>query len=31
MSAWTSDRDGQVHTSPWFRANMVKPSNALSW
>ena len=23
-------RDGQVHTSPWFKANIVNPSNALS-
>src|SRR5699024_1050558 len=26
----TSDLDGQVHTSPWFRANMTNPSTALS-
>ena len=31
MSAWIRLRDGQVHTSPWLSANMVKPSSALSW
>ena len=31
MSAWIRLRDGQVHTSPWLRANMVNPSSALSW
>src|SRR6201995_3166924 len=31
MSACTRLRDGQVHTSPWFSANMVNPSSALSW
>ena len=30
MSAWTSARDGQVQTSPWLKANIVKPSSALS-
>src|ERR1700739_3244840 len=30
MSAWTRLRDGQVHTSPWVRANAVNPSSALS-
>ena len=27
---WTSARLGQVQTSPWFSANIVKPSSALS-
>ncbi len=27
---WMSARDGQVQTSPWFSANMLKPSRALS-
>src|SRR6267378_6938054 len=31
MSDWINERDGQVHTSPWFRANIVNPSSALSW
>ena len=31
MSDWIRLRDGHVHTSPWLRANMVKPSSALSW
>ena len=30
MDSCTSARLGQVHTSPWFSANMVKPSSALS-
>ncbi len=30
MSAWTSARLGQVQTSPWFSANITKPSIALS-
>ena len=30
MDSWTSARDGQVHTSPWLRANMAKPSTAFS-
>ena len=29
-SCWISARDGQVQTSPWLSANMVKPSSALS-
>ncbi len=30
MLSCTSARLGQVQTSPWFSANMVKPSSALS-
>ncbi|SIL08098.1 Uncharacterised protein [Mycobacteroides abscessus subsp. abscessus] len=30
MDACTNAREGQVHTSPWLSANMVKPSSALS-
>src|ERR1700691_4150058 len=30
MSAWIRARLGQVQTSPWLRANMTKPSMALS-
>src|SRR6202007_1446431 len=30
MSAWIKPRDGQGQQSPWFRANPVKPSSALS-
>ena len=30
MSSWMSARDGQVQTSPWLRANITKPSMALS-
>ena len=30
MDSWTRARDGQVHTSPWFSANMEKPSTAFS-
>ncbi len=29
MSSCTSARLGQVQTSPWFKANMAKPSSAL--
>ena len=29
MDSCTSARDGQVHTSPWFSANMAKPSTAF--
>ena len=27
---WMSARLGQVQTSPWLKANMAKPSSALS-
>jgi hypothetical protein len=30
MPSCTSAREGQVHTSPWFRENIAKPSSALS-
>ena len=30
MLSCTSAREGQVQTSPWLKANMVKPSSALS-
>src|SRR6478672_8990730 len=30
MLSWTRARLGQVQTSPWLRANMAKPSSALS-
>ena len=30
IDSWTSARDGQVQTSPWLRANITKPSTALS-
>ncbi|MCY1384372.1 hypothetical protein D9M69_726190 [compost metagenome] len=30
MLSWISARDGQVHTSPWLKANSTRPSTALS-
>ena len=30
IDVWISARDGQVQTSPWFSANIAKPSSALS-